>query len=139
MSGKRKNVTILFFENIHDSQLVRLYSDAMATVFVPLMEPLGLVPLESMACGTPVIGIREGGVRETVIHGKTGLLVDRDDQQLADAIMRLLEDKELYARLSKNCREYILENWTWEKSIKQLEAHFQKLLALHSKDMICRR
>ncbi len=131
--GKEKNVHIEFFENIHDNQLIRLYSDALATVFVPLMEPLGLVPLESMACGTPVIGIREGGVRETVRDGETGLLVDRDDQELADAIMRLMEDKELYDHLSKNCREYILENWTWEKSITQLEAHCEKLIHRHSK------
>jgi len=131
--GKEKNVSILFFENIHDRQLIRLYSDALATVFVPLMEPLGLVPLESMACGTPVIGIREAGVRETVMHEKTGLLVDRDDQQLADAILRLMEDKDLYSRLAKNCREHILENWTWEKSVRQLEAHFEKLVAQQSK------
>ncbi len=132
--AQEKKVTLSVLEHIYGEELVRYYNEAYAVVFVPLMEPLGLVPLESMACGTPVIGIREGGVRETVIHEKTGLLVDRGDQELAGAIIRLTEDKELYARLSGNCRDYILENWTWEKSVSRLEKHFQNLIQHKSRN-----
>src|SRR3990167_7573654 len=61
----------------HPSQreLVRLYNQALAVIFVPVMEPFGFIATEAMACGTPVIGVREGGIRESGIDGQTGPLV----------------------------------------------------------------
>lgn len=63
-------------------------------------EPLGLVPLEAMATGTPVVVTRSGGMRETVVDGVTGLAVDKgDDEALAEAAARVLTDADLRARL----------------------------------------
>ena len=81
-----------FRVGIPDEGLVQLYNRAMLTVYAPIMEPFGFVPLESMACGTPVVGIREAGVRETVRHAETGFLVDRDPEQFAAAVLALLDD-----------------------------------------------
>ncbi len=64
--------------------LVLLYNKANLVVYTPYQEPFGLVPLESMSCGTPVVGVNDGGVMETVTNGKTGILTERDTKIFAN-------------------------------------------------------
>jgi glycosyltransferase involved in cell wall biosynthesis len=66
-------------------------------------EPLGLVPLEAMACGVPLVVSRSGGMRETVDDGETGLVVPRDDAEaLATAATKVLSDVALRSSLVGN-------------------------------------
>lgn len=66
-------------------------------------EPLGLVPLEAMACGVPLVVSRSGGMQETVVEGETGLVVPRNDAAaLATAAQTILSDGELRATLTRN-------------------------------------
>lgn len=104
-------------------ELRSLYSRARLCVYAPVMEPFGLVPLEAMACGTPVIGVREGGVQESVIHEQTGLLVARDVGQFGKAIQHLLVNPDLAETYGRNGRAHVLKNWTWENSVSILESH----------------
>ena len=120
------SVNVMFFEGIPDQDLVRLYNRAMLTVYAPIMEPFGFVPLESMACGTPVVGVREAGVRETVCHDETGVLVERDFERFAAAIAALLDDQGKRKRLGHQARAYVESEWTWERSIEELELHLQR-------------
>lgn len=103
--------------------LRELYNRARLCVYAPVMEPFGLVPLEAMACSTPVIGVQEGGVQESVIHERTGLLVTREAQLLGKAIQYLLADPDLVEIYGQNGREHVLKNWTWEKSVSILSSH----------------
>jgi glycosyltransferase involved in cell wall biosynthesis len=123
--AREKNISMTILEKISDDELVRLYNEALMIVFVPLMEPFGLIPLESNACGTPIIGIREGGIRESIIDGETGILVDRDEQELVQAITKLIDSQEMREKLSQNGVEYVRKYWTWEKSTALLEKYFQ--------------
>jgi len=118
-------VDVEFFENISDEAMVEMYNRALLTVYMPVMEPFGFVPLESMACGTPVIGVAEGGVRETILHGVTGILVERDVKQLARAIRVLLDDEVRYSRYARECRAYVTKEWSWEFSKKQIETYLE--------------
>lgn len=129
----RLGVDVDFRHLISNDDLVRLYNQAIATVYAPMMEPFGLVPLESMACGTPVVGIREGGVRETVIHNQTGLLADRDPEQFATAIVTLLEDRFLIECLGKQGRECVEQQWGWQKAITTLEKYLKQVAELKSR------
>jgi glycosyltransferase involved in cell wall biosynthesis len=61
-----------------DTELRRLMGRCLATLYVPLDEDFGISPVESMAAGKPVIGVAEGGLTETVVPGKTGILLDPD-------------------------------------------------------------
>jgi glycosyltransferase involved in cell wall biosynthesis len=103
-------------------ELRGLYGRARLCVYAPVKEPFGLVPLEAMACGTPVVAVREGGVAESVIHGQTGLLTDRDPEQFGNAIRALISDRELAQLYGKNARDRVLDSWTWEKSTAVLSA-----------------
>ncbi len=125
--AREKQVDLKIHEKITDEHLVRLYNQARMVIFLPLMEPLGLVPLESMACGTPVIGVKEGGVRETIVDGHTGLLIDRDVNQLALAVKRLMHSGDLCERLSRNGPIYIRDHWDWDRSLERLETAFRSI------------
>ena len=119
--AQQLGVRVDFRHKVDEAELVRLYNTALFTVYAPVMEPFGFVPIESMACGTPVVGVREGGVRETIEHEHTGLLVDRDPTQFAQAMKRLLQDANIRDRYGRQGRESVAQRWRWDASVAQLE------------------
>lgn len=60
---------------LNDEELARLMGEARASIYIPVDEDFGMSPVESMAAGKPVIGVAEGGLLETVVHGETGELL----------------------------------------------------------------
>jgi glycosyltransferase involved in cell wall biosynthesis len=74
-----------------------------------------------MACGTPVIAVREGGVRETVLDGETGFLVDRDVAAFAEATKELLTDPGQSAYMGRKGRALTQAKWNWQRSVSQIE------------------
>jgi glycosyltransferase involved in cell wall biosynthesis len=117
-----------FHAGVSDDKLVETYNRSLLTVYAPVMEPFGFVPLESMACGTPVVGVQEGGVRETIRDNETGLLVDRDPDQFASAVLSLLDDPEQLDRMGQQARAYVETEWSWEQSVEGLEEHLQRVV-----------
>ncbi|HID51794.1 MAG TPA: glycosyltransferase family 1 protein [Anaerolineae bacterium] len=118
-----KEVNLNLLGNVSDERLVELYNEAAVTVYAPVREPFGLVALESLACGTPVIAVREGGTQETIVPGETGLLTERNPAAFAQAIQVLMADPALAEEYGRNGRESILQNWTWDRAVATLEAH----------------
>jgi glycosyltransferase involved in cell wall biosynthesis len=59
---------------VSESCLERLIGTCIATIYIPVEEDFGMSPVESMAAGKPCIGVREGGLKETIVHGETGCL-----------------------------------------------------------------
>lgn len=78
LSGFHGNVEIRGY--VTREELVDLYSNALFTAFPFTNEPFGYIPLESMACGTPVLTYNKQGPSETVVNGKTGWLADSADE-----------------------------------------------------------
>ena len=103
--------------------LVRRYNQAVLLAYAPVREPLGLVPLEAMACATPVVAVAEGGIQETVVNGTTGLLTPRDPGEFAEAIIQLLKDQEQNKRMGRTGRQYVLTNWAWDDLVRQIETY----------------
>jgi glycosyltransferase involved in cell wall biosynthesis len=112
-------------EQIKDEDLVLLYNKAMLVVYAPYLEPFGLVPLEAMACGTPVVAVKEGGVRESIQHAYNGLLTQRDEATFAEAVCKLLLDEDERAALSKNAVKSIHQKWTSVLAGQRLERHLK--------------
>ena len=106
---------------VDNETLVRLYNRAQFVIYTPIMEPFGLVALEAMACGTPVIAVREGGVRESIVHNETGVLVERDEGAFAEAMINLLSRPQLLAEMRTNCRPYVLDHWNWDAAVDRIE------------------
>ncbi len=82
------------------------------------MEQIGMVNIQSMACGTPVVSTFSGAIPEYVKHGVTGILVrERDPVGLADAIIKLLKDDELRSRMGSSAREHAVKNLDAKKNV----------------------
>jgi phosphatidylinositol alpha-1,6-mannosyltransferase len=79
------------------------------------VEGLGIVYLEASACGLPVIGGISGGAPDAVLQGETGFSVDgRSAHEVAEALVRVLADKELAQRLGTRGRQWVIEQWQWQ-------------------------
>ncbi len=113
---------------IGDSELVELYNQARLCVYAPYLEPFGLVPLEAMACGTPVVAVKEGGVRESVAHNESGLLTERDEQEFAEAITKLLLDENEHQSMGQRGIELIQNFWTWEHAGERLLRYLKRTM-----------
>lgn len=102
--------------------LFEYYQKAKA-VLVPIMweEPFGLVMIESMACGTPVIAFRRGSVPEIVEEGRNGFVVD-SVEKMTEAI------KKIDTISRKECRKTVEERFTIEKMVDGYEAAFEKII-----------
>jgi glycosyltransferase involved in cell wall biosynthesis len=126
--AKKLNVNLSIKSSISDHELMELYNRARLTVYSPIREPFGLVAVESMACGTPVVGVREGGLIETIEHEKTGILTERDAMEFGAAIQQLLFNSNKLERFRKAGREAVLEKWTWKISAETINNHFMTLV-----------
>ena len=87
---------VKFFGRIPDSELAKLYSEALVTTHLVKEAPFGLIVLESMSCGTPVISWKPGGPEETIVHGDTGFLISQNDEKaLIEKIEVFLDNPKL--------------------------------------------
>lgn len=106
---------------VSDAELVETLNRAALLLYTSRLEPFGFAPLEANACGLPVVGIAEGGIRETVRDGVSGLLVEPEAESIARAAESLLHDPELARRLGKTAAEYVRREWDVEESVTRLE------------------
>lgn len=110
-----------FVGKLTDDDVCKYMSRAKFVVFPTTNEPFGLVPLEAMACGTPVIVSDTGGPKETVIDGKTGIVFKADNQTDLSGKMRLLwEDEDLLAKMSVAARKHAEHKFSWDVTANAL-------------------
>lgn len=106
---------------VSDEELVESYTTAKAVVYIPIDEPFGLVPVEAMACGTPVVVSNHGGPREIVEDGKTGIHVDPfDPYEVAGGIERLVSDEELVNEMGENGYNLVRGKFTIDHYVERL-------------------
>ena len=109
-------------------EVIQLLSHAAAFVCPSLYEPLGIVNLEAMACGTAVVASRVGGIPEVVADGQTGLLVPPGEPAaLAGAINALVRDPALAAEMGRRGRERAVAEFDWAGIAAQTVALYQEL------------
>ncbi|MDD4288791.1 MAG: glycosyltransferase family 4 protein [Candidatus Caldatribacteriota bacterium] len=117
-----------FLGHINQEQLVDLFNIADVSTVPSRTEPFGLVAIEALACGTPVVGTNQGGLLD-FINPDIGALVDvEDDLALAEAIVNELvrPDKE---ERKKRAQEYAKNNFSWDNTIKEVEKIYQEVIS----------
>lgn len=125
--GQKKGVKVKIIGKVSTKEMIRLYSEAKATICAAHLETLGLSALESISCGTPVIAVREGGYRDILINEENGFLVDRDELKLAQVIERIFSGKFSLNEMVINARITLIPYWTWESATKRFESFIEKI------------
>jgi glycosyltransferase involved in cell wall biosynthesis len=110
-----------FTGEIPDDALVRFYREASVLAIPSEQEGLGIVGLEAMACGLPVVSTRCGGPESFVLHDKTGLLVEPNNEaQMADALHYLLTDRCARERMGAQARLLVEQRFSFRSFSRQL-------------------
>jgi len=124
---------IVTFLGAKDQDMLQYYYSAAEMVVMPSdYESFGMVALEAMACGAPVIASDVGGLAFLVQHGRTGYRVPaRDPAALADRITRLLTDEGLRRRIGQRAACWA-ESYAWPRIADRIEALYEELAALHA-------
>ena len=120
--------TVVFLGKRDQDRLPYYYSAAELLVMPSHYESFGMVALEAMACGTPVIASEVGGLAYLVRDGETGFTVpDQEPELLSEKITWLLNDRELHRTMSERAVEYA-QDYAWEKIARQIVDVYQELL-----------
>ena len=112
-------------------EVIQLLTHAAVFVCPSVYEPLGIVNLEAMACGTPVVASRVGGIPEVVDDGKTGLLVTVDEDfepNLARALDAVIGDPETARRMGEAGRERAVGEFGWDTVARRTVRLYEEIL-----------
>jgi glycosyltransferase involved in cell wall biosynthesis len=120
---------VSFLGMIPRSELVDRYYAADIFAFAPVWnEGFGLPPMEAMAAGLPVVTSRSGTVVETVVDGKTGYLVEKNNvAELSNALLTLLNDEESREAMGRAGRLRALRHFSWEQIAKDMHSRYETL------------
>ncbi|MDD5193379.1 MAG: glycosyltransferase [Candidatus Nanoarchaeia archaeon] len=107
--------------NVSEEELHELYGNCIAVLYVTKNEDLGSVPLEAMSAGKPCIGANDGGMKESIIHKKTGMLISHNVNEVIDAVNYLTPKRclEMKKDCEKRGKEFSEEKWA-KKIIEHL-------------------
>ena len=111
-------------------EVVQLYSHAAVFACPSIYEPFGLINLEAMACGTPVVASRVGGIPEVVVDGETGWLVPPGDAAaLAEALRGALADPARARRMGEAGRRRVEAHFSWDRIAEHTLAVYRDAIA----------
>ena len=120
------------FVRLASEETLRKYlEESLCLAFVPLREPFGIALLEAMAAGKPVIAVKEGGFIE-ILTEEAALFVPASPFRIAEAINRLIKDRDLARRLGRKGRE-VAKAYTWERTATELEGILRRTLERHKR------
>ena len=132
LSKKYKNVELKGF--VSDKELIDLYANCLAVVYVPINEDLGYAPQEAATSGKAVIGSNEGGLKETVMNGETGFLIDDvSPEKIAEKIDFFANNPEMAEKMGKNGKKYI-ERFHLKNTFKILDKAVEEVIKTKKTD-----
>ena len=134
------NVDVIFRVSISSAEREALLLNSCALLYTPENEHFGIVPLEAMRSGTPVIAVNSGGPVETILNGKTGFLCDQTPESFSNAMKRLTgvgnsRGEKYLVRSSASIemgsagREHVLNNFTAQIMRDKLQKTIQEIFA----------
>jgi glycosyltransferase involved in cell wall biosynthesis len=134
-------------EMLPKEKVIALYTDAAIFVCPSVYEPFGIINLEAMACGTPVVASAVGGIPEVVEHGVTGLLVPTNpvsatdveprnpeefSEDLAAAVNTLLDDPAAREAMASRARTWVEQHFSWTSIARQTLDFYESVRRGHA-------
>lgn len=114
---------------VSNNNIFRFLSEHHLMVMPSLKEAFGVAVLEASAAGRAVIASNVGGVPEVLQDGHTGLLIPpNDSDQLAEAIIKLANDKEMMKTMGENGRQFVQKNFAWSQSLDMMFELYERLI-----------
>ena len=124
------------------NELIQLYSNASVFCCPSIYEPFGIINLEAMACGTPVVGSKVGGIKEIIKHGETGFLVELEQDKdmfeavfpekyakdLAFSINLIINDKSLREKMASAGRRTVEQEYSWNSVANRVHNLYKEVL-----------
>ena len=142
--AKSERSDIIWIEEMVDrNAVIELYSHAAVFCCPSIYEPFGIINLEAMACGTPVVASAVGGIKEVVVDRETGFLVpleqmkespfeplnpEKFSRELAGKINQLMNDRRLGEKFGKAGRKRVEEKFSWSTIAQKTKALYETLL-----------
>lgn len=148
MQSIKNNEALLKYNGLIERKNMNVfYGKSKLTIFpIQWEEPFGLVMIESMACGTPVVAFARGSVPELIKDGETGFIVNSSEDDvrgdwiikktgvegMIEAVNKIYNlPQNEYLEMRKNCRKHVEENFTVEKMVDGYEAVYKKILGIN--------
>lgn len=122
-----EQVEITVMKKVSNIELRNLYRKAKAVLCCQRREPYGLVPLEAMACKTPVLAVSEGGFTDNVVHGETGLLFDGSVGAGTSELAAILKGGSAIGEITERGLEFVRNLRTVETGVENLAEKLRRL------------
>ncbi|KAJ8040516.1 Alpha-1,3/1,6-mannosyltransferase ALG2 [Holothuria leucospilota] len=119
---------ITFLRSFSDAEKLTLLDSCTCLLYTPSNEHFGIVPIEAMYMGRPVIAVKSGGPLETISDKETGFLCDPTASSFASAMMKFIKDTKLREKLGKNGRERVLSRFSFKAFGDKLDRIVMNLL-----------
>jgi glycogen synthase len=142
-ASKTRDNIVWIDKMLDKKDVIQLYSHANVFCCPSIYEPFGIINIEAMACQTAVVASAVGGIKEVVVEGETGLLIQLEQQKsapfepvnpdqfsrdLAAGVNKVIKNKELQNKMAKNGRKRVEEFFDWTAIAKQTEAIYKSLI-----------
>jgi glycosyltransferase involved in cell wall biosynthesis len=115
--------------NIKDEKLMKVLSEAAVMIYTSHLEPFGLAPIEANMCGTSVVGIAEGGIRESIKNQENGFLVNGYHlNEMANLILPFIIDNNYAKQMGQQARGHALKYWNWKQMADNIENELQSIM-----------
>lgn len=125
---------LIFTGMIDSSKVGNFYSKADVFVSASTSETQGLTFIESMACSTPIICRHDDCLDGVLIEGKTGFGYDTEEEFI-DYLNQILDNEKLRAKMGKNCKQLVDENYTEDSFANKIEQIYKKVIENHEKSV----
>ena len=125
--------TVVFRRSISNKERVALLKKATALVYTPDREHFGIVPIEAMSMGVPVVAVASGGPLETVEDGVTGYLVEQDSHEFADAMYKILSKSVHRRNMGKAGKARVKAFFSTDALGEKLEHAIDQVIKTHGK------
>ena len=117
---------VIFLRNPSDEELRQIYASSYCLLFPSLNEDWGMVPLEAMGFGKPVISVNRGGPAESVKDGITGFLVEPEAGAFAEAMAKLAGDPDLTRKMGEAAAREV-QQYDWDRFVEKFDSYLDTL------------